>query len=92
MLQLDRENNYSMTPAILQAVFVNNDGTKLVRNSQFDAAVKSFTKVLKILKPLAALVEAYDNNESSQISNFTGGIATNTKLGLDLTSSLLVKF
>ena len=70
-LQDDSENNYSITPAIRRAVFVNNEGTKLVRDSKFDAAVKSFTLVLKILKPLAALVEANDNinNEPIQMRN-----------------------
>ena len=58
---------YSITPAIHRAVFVNNEGTKLVRQCQFDAAVKSFTAVLKILKPLAALVEANDNNEATEL-------------------------
>jgi len=66
-LQNDSENNYSITPAIHRAVFVNNEGTKLVRDSKFDAAVKAFTLVLKILKPLAALVEANDNSNNEQI-------------------------
>jgi len=62
-------DNFSIIPAIHRAVFVNNEGTKLVRQCQYDAAVKSFTAVLKILKPLAALVEASDNNEASEIPN-----------------------
>jgi len=68
-MQNDCENNYNISPAIHQAVFVNNEGTKLVRECQFDAAVRSFTAVLKILKPLAALVEANDNNQAVQIPN-----------------------
>jgi hypothetical protein len=59
------DNNLTITPAIHRAVFVNNEGTKLVRQRQYDAAVKSFTAVLKILKPLAALVETNDSNEST---------------------------
>jgi hypothetical protein len=62
-------DNYSITPAIHRAVFVNNEGTKLVRQCQYDAAVKSFTAVLKILKPLAALVEANDNDDATMITN-----------------------
>jgi len=68
MMQSDCDNCYScITPAIHRAVFVNNEGTKLVRQCQFDAAVKSFTSVLKIIKPLAALVEANDNNEATEL-------------------------
>jgi hypothetical protein len=62
-------DNFNITPAIHRAVFVNNEGTKLVRQCQYDAAVKSFTAVLKILKPLAALVEANDKNETTEIRN-----------------------
>merc|ERR1719253_2204020 len=66
-VQDEFENNYCITPAIHRAVFVNNEGTKLVRQCQYDTAVKSFTAVLKILKPLAALVEANGNNEVAEI-------------------------
>ena len=62
-------DNYSIIPAIHQAVLVNNEGTKLVRQCQYDAAVKSFTAVLKILKPLAALVEANGRNVVVDIPN-----------------------
>ena len=55
-------DNVSIIPAIHRAVHVNNEGTKLVRQCQYDAAVKSFTAVLRILKPLAALVEASGDN------------------------------
>jgi len=63
----DDSDNYSIIPAIHRAVYVNNEGTKLVRQCQYDDAVKSFTAVLKILKPLAALVEANEDNESMAI-------------------------
>lgn len=66
-MEKDGDNSYSITPAIHRAVFVNNEGTKLVRQCQYDTAVKSFTAVLKILKPLAALVEANGNNEVAEI-------------------------
>lgn len=68
-MQNECDNNYSITPAIQRAVFVNNEGTKLVRQCQYDAAVKSFTTVLKILKPLAALVEASDTNDAMHVPN-----------------------
>jgi len=68
-MQNECGNNYSITPAIHRAVFVNNEGTKLVRQCQYEAAVKSFTAVLKILKPLAALVEANDANDVMHIPN-----------------------
>lgn len=60
----DDSDSYSIIPAIHRAVYVNNEGTKLVRQCQYDDAVKSFTAVLKILKPLAALVEANEHDES----------------------------
>jgi len=52
-----------MTATIQQAVFENNEGARLVRQCQFDAAVKSFTSVLKIMKPLAAILEDNDRFE-----------------------------
>lgn len=62
-------DNFSIIPAIHRAVHVNNEGTKHVRQCQYDAAVKSFTAVLKILKPLAALVEASGDNEDMDTPN-----------------------
>jgi len=47
----------SMSSAIQQAIFFNNKGTRLVRQCQYGGAVQSFTSVLKILKPLAVIVE-----------------------------------
>jgi len=46
-----------MTSAIQQAIYENNEGTRMVRQCQYDSAVKSFTSVLQILKPLATIVE-----------------------------------
>jgi len=47
----------SMTASIQQAIYVNNEGTRLVRQSQYDSAVQSFIFVLDILKPLAVIAE-----------------------------------
>jgi len=95
MMQSDCDNCYSIIPAIHRAVFVNNEGTKLVRQCQFDAAVKSFTAVLKILEPLAALVETDDNNEATEmphcdcisISNSFANNTTNDDIGSSSSSS-----
>lgn len=62
-------NSCSIMPAIHRAVFVNNEGATLVRHYQYDSAVKSFTAVLKILKPLAALVEASGQSEAVDMPN-----------------------
>merc|ERR1712238_522607 len=65
----------SITATIQQAVFENNAGSRLVRQCHYDAAVKSFTSVLKILKPLAAILEQqqhndrFENNDDNDISN-----------------------
>jgi len=53
----------SITATIQHAVFENNAGSKLVRQCHYDAAVKSFTSVLKILKPLAAIQEQQQHND-----------------------------
>merc|ERR1712238_202888 len=50
-------NSTSMSVSIQQAILENNAGTRFVRQCHYDSAVKSFTAVLKILKPLAELVE-----------------------------------
>ena len=47
----------NMSASIQQAIWENNEGTRFVRQCEYDAAVKSFTSVLKILKPLAEIVE-----------------------------------
>merc|ERR1712238_341102 len=65
----------SITATIQHAVCENNAGSKLVRQCHYDAAVKSFTSVLKILKPLAAILEQqqhndrFENNDDNDISN-----------------------
>jgi len=64
-----------ITATIQQAVFENNAGSRLVRQCHYDAAVKSFTSVLKILKPLAAILEQqqhndrFENNDANASSN-----------------------
>merc|ERR1712238_247035 len=65
----------SITATIQQAVFENNAGSRLVRQCHYDIAVKSFTSVLKILKPLAAILEQqqhndrFENNDDNDSSN-----------------------
>merc|ERR1712238_612778 len=65
----------SITATIQHAVCENNAGSKLVRQCHYDAAVKSFTSVLKILKPLAAILEQqqhndrFENNDDNDSSN-----------------------
>ena len=68
-LQSECDSYSCITPAIHRAVYENNAGTRLVRRRQYDAAVKSFTEVLKILKPLAALVEANENYDGPTNAN-----------------------
>jgi len=51
----------NMSASIQKAIFENNVGTRFVRQCQYDSAVKSFTSVLKILKPLA---EGGDDNDN----------------------------
>mmetsp|Transcript_46134 Transcript_46134/g.49774 ORF Transcript_46134/g.49774 Transcript_46134/m.49774 type:complete len:187 (-) Transcript_46134:100-660(-) len=47
----------SMSASIQQAIFENNEGTRLVRHCEYDAAVTSFTVVSEILQPLTVIVE-----------------------------------
>ena len=58
-----------MTAAIQQAIFENNEGTKLVRHCHYDVAVRSFTSVLQILMPFAVIVEDKDNVKKNVDSN-----------------------
>lgn len=62
-------DSYNIIPAVHRAVFVNNEGATLVRHCHYDSAVKSFTAVLKILKPLAALVDASGQSEVVDMPN-----------------------
>lgn len=54
---IDDSDRVDCTADIRRAVNVNNGGTELLRDRRYQAAVKSFTSVLTILKPLAAIVE-----------------------------------
>jgi len=56
----------SMSASIQQAIFENNEGTRLVRHCEYDAAVKSFTVVLEILKPLAVIVEEQKHKQNAR--------------------------
>jgi len=53
-----------MTASIQYAVFLNNKGTRLVRQCQYGSAMKSFTDVLEILKPLAVIAEDHKHKHS----------------------------
>ena len=88
----------NMTADFNRAVFVNNEGTRLVKQCQYDAAVKSFTTVLKILKPLAAIVEnnAHQNSmrsidvtgsESTTVTTSSSSSATSVPLTISFTNS-----
>jgi len=46
-----------MTSAVQQIICENNEGARLLRQSHYDSAVKSFTSVLQRLNPLAVIVE-----------------------------------
>merc|ERR1712194_854505 len=59
----------SITATIQHAVCENNAGSRLVRQCHYDAAVKSFTSVLKILKPLAAILEQHQQQHDDNDSN-----------------------
>lgn len=56
-IDIDDSDRVDCTADIRRAVSVNNGGTELLRDRRYQAAVKSFTSVLTILKPLAAIVE-----------------------------------
>eukprot|EP00751_Fragilariopsis_kerguelensis_P044675 CAMPEP_0171000312 /NCGR_PEP_ID=MMETSP0736-20130129/14693_1 /TAXON_ID=186038 /ORGANISM="Fragilariopsis kerguelensis, Strain L26-C5" /LENGTH=158 /DNA_ID=CAMNT_0011427795 /DNA_START=7 /DNA_END=480 /DNA_ORIENTATION=- len=79
-MNMNTMNTRSMSASIQEAIFENNEGTRLVRHSEYDAAVKSFTVVLEILKPLAVIVEEqkhkqqnarymYDDGENDDTTN-----------------------
>jgi len=67
----------SITATIQHAVFENNAGSKLVRQCHYDAAVKSFTSVLKILKPLAAILEQQQQQNDDRLENNDANDSTN---------------
>mmetsp|Transcript_13318 Transcript_13318/g.14916 ORF Transcript_13318/g.14916 Transcript_13318/m.14916 type:complete len:147 (+) Transcript_13318:98-538(+) len=73
----------NMSASIQQAVLENNAGTRFVRQCHYDSAVKSFTSVLKILKPLAEIVE--DNKTAAEGGNGNDN-TTNTKESTDFDS------
>jgi hypothetical protein len=76
VLKVLPKSNINMTADFNRAVYVNNEGTRLVKQCQYDEAVKSFTTVLKILKPLAAIVE---NNAAQAHQNQNANNATTTR-------------
>ena len=64
----------SMSSAVQQAIYENNEGARLLRQCDYDAAVKSFTSVLQKLKPLAVIVE-----EKQQLADAAAARNSNTR-------------
>jgi len=71
-------NTTSMSASIQQVIIENNKGTRLIRQCQYDSAVKSFTAVLEILKPLAVIVEEKYINANNNASNTDDDTSTTT--------------
>jgi len=71
-------NTTSMSASIQQVIIENNKGTRLIRQCQYDSAVKSFTAVLEILKPLAVIVEEKYINANGNASNADDDTSTTT--------------
>jgi len=75
----------NMSASIQQAIVENNAGTRFVRQCHYDSAVKSFTSVLKILKPLAEIVEdnktaaAGGNNDNDNTTNIRDNTESDTE-------------
>merc|ERR1719162_2450630 len=53
------------TVTIKQAVSLNNEGARLVRQCHYDSAVESFKSVLKMIRPLAVIVDAHNHAHPS---------------------------
>mmetsp|Transcript_56195 Transcript_56195/g.62933 ORF Transcript_56195/g.62933 Transcript_56195/m.62933 type:complete len:370 (+) Transcript_56195:86-1195(+) len=84
----------SITATIQHAVCENNAGSRLVRQCQYDAAVKSFTSVLKILKPLAAILEQQQQqqNDDNDSSNDNDNDTTDTTTTSNSTVPFKISF
>ena len=50
-------NMNQLSSTVQQAIYENNEGARLLQQCHYDSAVKSFTSVLQILKPVAVIVE-----------------------------------
>jgi len=66
---MDMNSNTDMSSAIQEAIFLNNKGTRSVRQCQYDSALQSFTVVIEMLKPLAAMAEDDKDNEDDDNDN-----------------------
>mmetsp|Transcript_9213 Transcript_9213/g.10191 ORF Transcript_9213/g.10191 Transcript_9213/m.10191 type:complete len:302 (-) Transcript_9213:81-986(-) len=62
-------SNTDMSSAIQEAIFLNNKGTRSVRECDYDSALQSFTVVIEMLKPLAAIAEDEKDNEEDDNDN-----------------------
>jgi len=80
-------NTTSMSASIQQVIIENNKGTRLIRQCQYDSAVKSFTAVLEILKPLAVIVEEKYINANNNASNTDDDTSTTTTTSTPLVIS-----
>jgi len=88
-------NTSTMTASIQYAVFLNNKGTRLVRQCQYGSAMKSFTDVLEILKPLAVIAEdhkhkhsRYQGDDNDNDNDNDNSIVTNTDDASSATNSV----
>jgi len=59
------EISADFTATIKQAVSLNNEGARLVRQCHYDSAVESFKSILKMLRPLAVIVDEHNHAHRS---------------------------
>jgi len=81
----------NMSSAIQEAILLNNKGTRLVRQCQYDAALQSFTTVIEMLKPLAAIAEEHKEKEDDEIGNADADTNADTESSVPLTISFTNK-
>jgi len=66
---MNMNSNSNMSTAIQEAIFLNNKGTRLVRQCQYDSALQSFAAVIEMLKPLAVIAEDHKDNDDDDNGN-----------------------
>jgi len=81
----------NMSSAIQEAILLNNKGTRLVRQCQYDAALQSFTTVIEMLKPLAAIAEDHKDKEDDDNGNADADTDADTESSVPLTISFTNK-